>query len=133
MSKLEIKGLEEFQDKLRTIEKKAPDRIIKELDKQGNYLRRETRKNTPKKTGRLRKGFQLTQVEKNNGGYEKSMFNKAPHHHLVNLGHRKVTPGGKEVGWTDGIFYVDKTLKQIENPMMSAMSKWLDELFKELK
>lgn len=133
MAEFKIEGVEEFEKKLKTIEKKAPDRIIRELDRQGNKLRRAARANTPVKTGKLRKGYRLTQVEKIRGGYQKGLYNSAPHFHLVEKGHRKVTQSGKEIGWTDGVFMVEKTVKQEEEPMMEELQEWLDTLFQELK
>ena len=35
MADFKIEGLEEFQEKLKTIEKKAPDRILDKLDDEG--------------------------------------------------------------------------------------------------
>ncbi len=133
MTNFKVDGLEEFEEKLKLIERRAPDRILDELDRQGNKLRRAARANTPVKTGKLRKGYRLTQVEKIRGGYQKGLYNSAPHFHLVEKGHRKVTQSGKEIGWTDGVFMVEKTVKQEEEPMMEELQEWLDTLFQELK
>lgn len=133
MGDFKIEGIEEFQNKLKLIERKAPDRILDKLDKEGNKLRRAVRKNTPVRTGKLRKGYRLTKVEKIQGGYEKGLYSKVPYFHLVERGHRKVTPSGKEVGWSDGVFMVEKTVKEQEDPIMNDLKDWLDELFKELK
>lgn len=132
-SSLEVKGLDEFQKKIQTIEKKAPDRILKELDRQGNNLRKKMRENTPKRKGTLQKGYRVTKPEKVAGGYEKGLYNNAPHHHLVNNGHRKVTPGGRVIGWTAGLFYIEKTVAQQEPIIMSELQGWLSELYAELK
>lgn len=134
MSNFKIEGLEEFQEKLRLVEKKAPDRILDKLDDEGKKLRVAARNNTPKgKTGKLRKGYRLTSVEKVQGGYQKGLYNRHPTFHLVEKGHRKVSQSGKELGWTDGVFMVEKTVKQEEGPIMDELQKWLDDLFKELK
>lgn len=133
MADFKVEGAEEFQKKLKTIEKKAPDRIIDKLDEEGKKLRIAARKNTPKgKTGNLRKGYRLTQVEKVRGGYGKGLYNRAPHHHLVNNGHRKVTPGGRVIGWTEGLFYIEKTMAEQEERIANELENWLDELFQEL-
>ena len=132
MAEFKIEGVEEFEKKLKTIEKKAPDRIIRELDRQGNKLRRAARANTPVKTGKLRKGYRLTQVEKIRGGYQKGLYNSAPHFHLVEKGHRKVSKSGKELGWTEGKFYLERTVKEMEEPITQELENWLDELFREL-
>lgn len=132
MADFEIEGLEEFQKKLHTVEKYAPDRIIEELDEAGKELRKQARANTPRKTGNLQRGYRLTEVEKIQGGYQKGLYNKSPHHHLVNNGHRKVTPGGREVGWTPGLFYIERTVEEMEGPLTEDLREWLDELYKEL-
>lgn len=132
MADFKIDGLEEFQEKLKTIERNAPDRILEKLDDEGKKLRKAARDNTPKKTGKLRRGYKLLPVEKIKGGYQKGLTNTSPHFHLVERGHRKVTPGGKEIGFVPGKFYLEKTVKQEEEPLMNELENWLDELFKEL-
>ena len=133
MADFKIEGLEEFQEKLKTIEKKAPDRILDKLDEEGKKLRVAARDNTPKVTGKLRKGYKLTQVEKIQGGYQKGLYNNYPTFHLVEKGHRKVSRSGKELGWTEGLFMLEKTVKEQEEPIMEELQEWLDELFNELK
>lgn len=133
MTNFKVDGLEEFEEKLKLIERRAPDRILDELDRQGNRLRRAARANTPKKTGKLRKGYRLTPVEKIQGGYQKGLYNNYPTFHLVERGHRKVSPSGKELGWTEGVFMIEKTVAQEEEEIMDELKSWLDELFQELK
>ncbi|MDI9412788.1 MAG: HK97 gp10 family phage protein [Bacillota bacterium] len=133
MTGLKIQGLEEFQQKLKTIEKKAPDRILNKLDSEGNALIRAVRANTPQgPTGNLKKGYRLTQVEKIQGGYQKGLYTRAPHFHLVEKGHRKVTPSGKEIGWTPGVFMLERTMNEREEQTVESLRHWLDELFEEL-
>ena len=133
MADFKVEGIDEFQEKLKTIEKKAPDRILDKLDEVGKKLRAAARDNTPKVTGKLRKGYKLLPVEKIQGGYQKGMTNTAPHFHLVEKGHRKVSKSGKELGWTEGLFMLEKTVKEQEEPIMEELQEWLDELFQELK
>ncbi len=133
MAEFKIEGVEEFEKKLKTIEKKAPDRILDKLDEVGKKLRVAARDNTPKVTGKLRKGYKLTQVEKVQGGYQKGLYNNYPTFHLVEKGHRKVSKSGKELGWTEGLFMLEKTVKEQEEPIMEELQEWLDELFNELK
>ncbi len=132
MAGFKLEGVEEFREKLRLIEKKAPDRILNKLDDEGKKLRKQARANTPKITGNLRKGYKLLPVEKVVDGYQKGMTNKAPHFHLVEKGHRKVTPGGRVIGWTPGKFYLEKTVKEMDEPIAESLKNWLDELFQEL-
>lgn len=133
MADFKVEGLEEFQEKLKLIEKKAPDRILDKLDEEGKKLRVAARDNTPKVTGKLRKGYKLLPVEKIQGGYQKGLYNNYPTFHLVEKGHRKVSKSGKELGWTEGKFMLEKTVKEQEEPIMEELQEWLDELFNELK
>jgi len=133
MTEIKFIGIEEFQEKLQLIERKAPDRILDKLDEVGKELRKQAMNNTPKgKTGNLRKGYKLLPVEKIKGGYQKGMTNTAPHFHLVEKGHRKVSKSGKELGWTEGKFYLERTVKEMEEPITQELENWLDELFREL-
>jgi hypothetical protein len=130
---IRIKGLDEFQAKLKTVERKAPDRILDKLDAEGKELKKAVRKNTPKRTGKLKKSWKLAPVEKIQGGYQKGLYSKDPKFPLVEKGHRKVTQSGKEIGWTPGKFFLEKTVKEREEETAEELDKWLDELFKELK
>lgn len=132
MGDFTIEGLEEFQEKLKTVQKKAPDRIIKELNRQGNKLRRATRENTPADTGKLRKGYRLKEVEKVGKGYQKGMHSKSPLFHLIERGHFRVTKDGKRE-WVNGVFMVEKTVSQQEPIIMGELKIWLDKMFEELK
>ena len=132
MVNFRIDGLAEYREKLKLVEKRAPDRIIDKLDKTGNELRKKTREKTPKKIGKIQKGYKLLPVEKVRGGYQKGMTNTAPHFHLVERGHRKVTKSGKEIGWTDGVFMVEKTVREMDETLPGELRDWLNDLFKEL-
>lgn len=134
-----LEGLEEFQKKLRTVEKNAPDRILKELDQQGNKLRKAMRENSPVSDRnkvnrkRIKYNYKLNPVKRIGKGYSKELYNKAPHHHLVNNGHRKVTKTGRVIGWTPGLFYIEQVTAEQEPIIMSELQSWLNELYKELK
>lgn len=132
MSDFEIEGLEEFLEKLKRVEKKAPDRILDQLDDMGKNLRKEVRASMPKETGNLRKGVTALPVEKIKGGWQKGITNKSPHYHLVERGHRKVSRSGQELGWTEGNFYLEKTIMALEGAMTQELKQWLDDLFQEL-
>ena len=98
MADFKVEGAEEFQKKLKTIEKKAPDRILDKLDEEGKKLKKQAKANTKKKTGNLRKGYKLLPTEKIQGGYQKGLTNTAPHFHLVEKGHREGIVTGKQIG-----------------------------------
>lgn len=133
MTGLKLQGLEEFREKLKAVERKAPDRIHEKLDAEGRALLKAVRDNTPVgPKGNLRKGYRLAPVEKIQGGYQKGLYTRAPHFHLVEKGHRKVTKSGKEIGWTPGVFMLERTMNEREEQTVESLRTWLDELFEEL-
>lgn len=130
---LELEGVEELQEKLMQVYKRGPDRIYDRLDKDARKFMRQARKNTPVgPTGNLKKGYRKEQAVKHGDNFEVGIYNRAPHHHLVNNGHRKVSPSGKVLGWTDGLFYIEKTVSEEAEPMAREQRKWLKELYQEL-
>lgn len=136
MSGFEIDGLNEFIEKISLVEKRAPDKIINKLNRVGGKLRTAAKANTPmlKSKGKtIVKSYKLYPVEKVGGSYQKGIANTAPHFHLVENGHRKVTPSGNEVGFVEGQFFFEKTVKEMEQPIAAELEKWLDKLYKELK
>lgn len=144
MSDFEIQGLEEFREKLKLIERRAPDRILDKLDDEGKKLRKEVKNNTPKgldkkikgkvmKGGKLRKSYKLAPVEKIKGGYQKGLYSKSPIFHLIERGHMQMSQSGQELGWKEGVFMMEKTVSEQEEPIMNRLKSWLNELFEELK
>ncbi len=133
MADFETKGLTDFQQKLQTVERKAPDRIEDKLDKLGKDLRKGSKDKTPVRSGKLKKKYKLFENEKIPGGYQKKMTNTAPHFHLIEKGHRLVTKSGKEIGFVEGEHMVERTMKEMEETVPEELEQWLDDLFKELK
>lgn len=132
-----IDGLAEFQEKVKLVEKKAPDRILKELDKQGRKLKKAAVANTPVGKGtkrKISKSYKLLKTERVGSGFEKGITNKSPHYHLVERGHNIVRKKGQPpVGYVPGKFFFEKTIQEMEQPMNRDLRAWLDELYKELK
>lgn len=136
MSGFEINGMDEFREKLKLVEKKAPDKIINKLNRLGGKLRSAAKENTPKlkpEGTRISESYKLHSVERGSDFYEKGMSNTAPHFHLVEHGHRKVTPGGREVGFVPGQFFLEKTIEEMKEPINSELKRWLNKLYNELK
>lgn len=133
MSDFEIRGLEEFEKKLKLIERRAPDRILDKLDDEGKKLRKEVKNNTPSDTKKLQKSYKLAPVEKIKGGYQKGLYSKSPIFHLIERGHMQMSKSGQELGWKEGVFMMEKTVSEQEEPIMNRLKSWLNELFEELK
>lgn len=131
-----IDGVEEFQKAIKTVERKAPDRILDKLDEEGRAFVKAAKENTPdsgrKHNKKLKTGWVTEPVEKIGKGYQKGIRNKRPHHHLVNNGHRQVTESGKVIGWVNGRFYTEETVAQEESGTNRRLEEWLNELYEEL-
>ena len=131
---VKIEGVEEFQEKLKTVEEKAPDGIIDELNHEGKKLKTAAKNNTPKISNDLRKGYKLLPIEKIKGGYQIGMTNTCGYFHLVERGHRRVSRSGKEFKKpVKGKFYLKKTVEEQEEPITEGLKEWLNTLFQELK
>ena len=73
-----------LDDKIGAIERRAPDKILKAMDKEGNTLRRELRDATPigkdrkGKKRALKSGWTAERARKEYGTYIKKIRNKSP-------------------------------------------------------
>lgn len=134
MASFKVEGLDDLRTKIKTIERKAPDRILNKLDRMGNKLKREIKEEMPEKTGNLKKGVKALPVEKIKGGYQKGISNESKHFHLVEKGHKIITKSGEDTGRVVlGKFYLEKAVKRNESKRIKSLKKWLDKLFEELK
>ena len=132
MSGIEIKGLEEYLEKFKAVQKKASDRIKRQLDKMGGDLKENTEESSPEISGKLIKGYKLDEVKEFSKNYQISVYNNARHAHLVEKGHRLVLSGGKDIGWVDGLFILEKEVAKYNLTMNMELYSWMNELYKEL-
>ena len=132
VDELKVEGLKELLDALDTIDKNSEKKIRKHLNKQGREFINSAKEITPEKTGKLKKSYVSMQVDKNFGEFIKPIRNKAPHHHLVNNGHRQVTSNGKEIGFVQGRHYIEETIAKKTDDFNKETEDFIDELFKEL-
>ena len=129
----EIKGIEEFQQKLEKIKKSIPDGEEQLLKKAGNKLRKKSKDRTPvgKSNKHLKDGYKLSNIEYESGnGMNIKMTNTSPHFHLIEKGHRKVTKSGKELGFVPGKHMVETSFKELEEELPRYIDKWMDKLLK---
>ena len=131
-SNLKFEGLQELLDAMDKVDDSAEDRVRKHLNKQGRAFINYAKEITPEKTGKLKKSYVSMQVERNYGDYDKPIRNKAPHHHLVNNGHRQVTSSGKEIGFVQGRHYIEETIAKKTDDFNKETEDFIDDLFKEL-
>lgn len=123
-----------LDDKIGAIERRAPDRILKAMDKEGNTLRRELRDATPVgkdskgKKRSLKSGWTAERARKEYGTYIKKIRNKSPHYHLVERGHRIVSHRPKKVvsGEVGGRYFAEKVLGDYEPVLEARYEKMID-------
>lgn len=144
----EIKGLNDFSEKLKLAEKKAPGLIIDKYEKAAKDLKKKIKKATPyvpnsrydgeEKTPsqHLRGRWKANKVRKDRGVYHTEVFSTAPHYHLVERGHavvgkgRKATKNGQS--YVHGNFFFKKEIDKLEPELSALPEKIIDEIFDDL-
>lgn len=136
---LEFKGLTEFQkDLLEVAQVKLPKETNKMMRLAGNrmatHVRRVARNKVKRKTGMYHKRFKRGKVFKDSDGQIVTrVINSSPHAHLIEHGHRQVTPGGREVGFVPGKKVMDSGAKNFDasGDFEKIISKELDRMLSE--
>lgn len=122
-------------DKLGAIERRAPDKILKAMDKEGNALRRGLRDATPKgATGKLKSGWQSERARKEYGTYVKKIRNKSLHYHLVERGHRLISHRPKKlfIGTVKGQRFAEKVMNDYEPTLDARYEKMIDDIMGDI-
>lgn len=142
---LKFKGMEELQGKLQEIRKQFPYEEETILKRVGLKLKRMSIKRTPtgkefyyykgKKIKRsnkshLNKSYKLSKVNYERDEMNITMTNTSPHFHLVERGHRQVTKGGEEIGYTQGKYMVERSMKELEEELPADLEKWIKKILK---
>lgn len=125
--KVQLRGLEEFK---RTIDM-LPDKVKKQVARRGvsasaRMLRKELIKNTPKRTGRMRKSWRIS-VKNYARGIRGRVINVVPYAHLIELGTK---PRTRKSGASTG--------QMIANPIgrstfHSIRLKLIDEVIQKMR
>lgn len=131
-----IDGLTNFQkDLLEVAQEKLPKETFGIMRKIGSKARthvaKEARSKVKKKAGTYHKKFKRGKVFKDNKGQIiVRVVNSSPHAHLIEHGHRNVTPGGREVGFTTGKKVMEQGIQNFDasGEFENMLSEWLDEL-----
>lgn len=125
-------------EKIRTINKKAPGKIIDRMDKLGRKTVKHVKSRTPesksKKTSRerLRNRYKAYDIERKGDSWEKPIGSTAPHFHLVERGHDMVLRSGKFVRRIEGKSYFEKAMDEFESTIDTEMDKMVDDIFADL-
>lgn len=122
---MEIQGLDEFTKTLNNASNNFEDEAEKTLNNITNKLIAKVKLKTPvakKNGGTLRRNWQPKKI----GKLERLVYNNTSYGVYVEYGHR--TRGGKS--FVDGVYMLEKSVKEIESELDKEFSIMIDNLFK---
>lgn len=122
---MEIKGLDNFAKTLNNSSNSFEDEAEKMLNNITSKFIAKVKLKTPvaeKNGGTLRRSWQPKKVNK----LERLVYNPVHYAQYVNYGHR--TRGGKS--FVEGVYMLEKTVKEIEEELDKDFSIMIDNLFK---
>ncbi|MBP3931236.1 MAG: HK97 gp10 family phage protein [Peptostreptococcaceae bacterium] len=119
---MEIQGLDEFTKALENASNNFEKEANKKLDIIASKLIAKVKLKTPVDSGLLRRSWQPKKIN----NLERLVFNNVKYASHVNYGHR--TRGGKS--FVDGVYMLEKSVKEIESELDKEFSIMIDNLFK---
>ena len=131
----DFKELTNYEKKLLDMaSNKMPRETMKFIRKEGTHLRKVTVKNArskvKKKTGNYFKSIKKGRayIYNGNGGSSIRVYSNAPHAHLIEKGHRIVTPGGTEKGFKPGYHVFENSEKEFQNQFYEDIENFIDDV-----
>ena len=119
---MEIQGLDEFAKTLDNAQDNYKKEAKKLLNEIGMKLKTRVVLKTPVDTGVLRRSWKYKTINENEG----ILSNNVKYASHVEYGHR--TRGGKS--FVDGVYMLEKSVKEIEQELDKEFSIMIDNLFK---
>jgi hypothetical protein len=119
---MEIQGLDEFAKTLNNAQDNYKKETKKLLNEIGMKLKTRVVLKTPVDTGVLRRSWKYKTINENEG----ILSNGVHYAQYVEYGHR--TRGGKS--FIDGVYMLEKSVKEIESELDKEFSIMIDNLFK---
>ena len=119
---MEIQGLDKFTKTLNKASNNFEKEASKKLDTIASKLVAKVKLKTPVDSGLLRRSWQPKRVS----NLERIVFNNCKYASHVNYGHR--TRNGKS--FVDGVYMLEKSVKEIEQELDKEFSIMIDNLFK---
>lgn len=130
-----MKFADDILDAIRLFPKETEKFVKKEGRKLRKIMQNKAKSKIRKKTGNYLKGFKVgRKVYKwGDAEYNLRVYNGSPHAHLLEYGHRKVTPRGKNIGFTKGYHIVEEAGKEFEQTYADDINNDLvDYILKEI-
>ena len=131
---LDYSEVSEFnKEMLELIQTKYPKEAKKFITKAGNAFRTEMkagyRKHTIKRTGNLLRGVNRGRAYIYNGeDYQVRVYNKAPHAHLIEHGHKLYIKGKPTDKYVKGKHIVGNTILDFNSKFVALADKFIDDL-----
>ena len=131
----DFKELEQYEKKLLdTAVNKMPRESRKFINGEGTKLRRLTVANAKskvkKKTGNYHKSIKKGKayIYQGNGAFSIRVYSRSKHAHLIEDGHRIVTPGGKEKGFALGLKVFERSRRDFESQFYEDIENFIDDV-----
>lgn len=136
--KLEGEFSKDFQSLLRVFPKETERFMKKEAREFRNYAKKKARSAVGKITGNYLKGFSAGRhvYEWSDSEYNIRVFNKAPHNHLIELGHDLIghKPNKVKIGRVKAYEVMNNAMNEWENEFEKAVQNdMIDFIIKELE
>jgi len=104
---------------------------IKLLNQAVNEGMRDIKKNTPVRTGHLRKSWRSAPAVKGPSGVKKVLVNTADYSEFVNYGHRVVSRSGKTMRFIPGRHMLEKGVSYIDRRLMGLFKAEIERIRRE--
>ena len=131
-----VDGFDELVADMKKLVKEFPDEAGDELRKIGLSIKKDTIIETrrlcichPNSKYSLLKNYGVSKVRGVYLNQEVDIFTKSPHFHLVEDGHRMVTPGGRHVGQVEGRHMLGNVIEKYEPEMPQRFRQMIDKIF----
>lgn len=122
-----VDGLDELEKALtKMIENKYPEEFEKVVLQLAYELQGSCKELTPQRTGRLKDGWRVGKVLKNEGGVYVEVYNNVEYAEHVNYGHRT-----GQSGFKDGVFMLEISMEKIERRLPLYLKAWINKFIKE--
>lgn len=135
MIEIEMKGWDEIEQDIQTVEKEMPYARNEVLKKSGRKFINECKDKTPyraKDKKHIRDRYKLSDVKRTDDTDRVETTNTAPHFHLIERGHIKKNRKGEEVGFVPGVHMVQRTADEFEDEFSEIVGKLVDKMIRKI-
>ncbi|MED4599872.1 HK97 gp10 family phage protein [Paenibacillus validus] len=135
---IDLRGLDKFKKELDDLQRHFPKQARQLMMRSGSKARtivaRKARQLVRKQTGNYHKSIKRGKVwiDDSSGEVKVRVYTRAPHGHLIELGHRIVGKDGSEHGFKQGYHVFDKATKEIEDAWTTILEKEFDRIMSKL-